>query len=386
MPFLKLGSAINAVTENRNVWVCSEMSNEYVLFWEPKHAFEKVFSDLKKAKKSIHIETFLFGSDLVGKELIDILAKKSMKIPVTLIVDGYGLQNMNKSFRKKIDESKIKFVVFNPLWQQIRRFNIRRWFRTLPYRNHRKVTIIDGEIAYVGGMNYHHDELKWHDLFSRIKGPIVNQLLNSAREMTKIATRKKTERRKIKKQNTMIYTTKDCITRQIPLSKHRPLKKQLKQILRTAKKEVRMTTPYFIPDPHFHQLLHATTKRGVRIKLIVPRRSDRNVADILTNMNLFIANKAGVEIRFLGKMTHAKYIVADDYMCSFGSSNMDYQSFYNNYELNITSKNKKLSLELQNQFDKDWNKSKPFEINLWNNRSKRRKLMEKILQPFKKYF
>lgn len=383
---MKLGNVASVIIENKNALDYNEMNNEYELFWEPRRAFQKVFSDLKKANKSIHIETFMFKSDVVGKELIEILAKKSKEIPVTIIVDGYGLQNINKVFRKKIDESKIKFVIFNPIWQNIRRFHVRKWFRALPYRNHRKLTIIDGKIAYTGGMNYHQDELKWHDLFSRIKGPIVKQLVSTASEMTKIATRKKTERRKIKKQNTVMYTNSDCITRQIPLSRHHPLKKQLKKILRTAKKEVRITTPYFIPDPHFHQLLHVTAKRGIKVKLIVPKRSDRSIADILTNMNLFIAHKAGVEIRFLPKMTHAKYIVADEYMCSFGSANMDYQSFYNNYELNITSKNRQLATELQKQFDKDWEKSKSFEIKLWNNRSRIRKIMEKIIHPFRKYF
>jgi len=377
------------------------INNQYEVFWNPTKTFQKVFSDLKKAQKSIHIETFMFESDSTGTKLINILLDKAKKIKVTLIVDGYGLQNLDKKTKEKIKESKIKFIIFNPLWQNIKKFNIRKLFRSLPYRNHRKLTIIDNKIAYVGGMNYHDSELEWHDLFVRIKGPIIKQLVATAKEMTNITNRNfairqltkikakkiiKFIERKINKKNTKLQTTEDCITRQIPLSKHRPLKKQLKQLLNLAKKEVRITTPYFIPDPQFHKFLRNTIKKGVNIKLIVPQQSDKSLADILTKMNLMLAFKEKIKIRFLQKMTHAKYIIADDEMCSFGSANMDYQSFYNNYELNITSKNKKLIEKLNQQFKLDWKKSKPFEIQKWNNRSRLYRLSEKIVHPFRKYF
>lgn len=362
------------------------MNNQYEVFWEPKKAFQKVFLDLKKAKKSIHIETFMFQTDKTGLELITILLDKAEQIPVRIIVDGYGLQGINKNIKKKIENSKIKLLIFNPKWQHINKFMIRKWFRALPYRNHRKLTIIDDEIAYVGGMNYHDSELEWHDLFTRIKGPIVDLLKKHAKEMMGIATKRKNSKRKINKKNTLYFKNNDCITRQIPLSRHRPLKKQLKKILRGAKKEVYLTTPYFIPDPQFHNLLRKTTKRGVKVKLLVPIQSDRTIADILTNVNLFLAYKEKIEIRLMAQMTHAKYIIADNKICSYGSANMDYQAFYNNYELNITTNNKKLITEIKERFQKNWETATPFAINTWDKRPRIRKIMEKILHPFSKYF
>lgn len=362
------------------------VSNVYKTFWNPKHAFEEVFNELKKAKNSIYIETFMFESDSVGKKLVDILIEKSKTINVVLVVDGYGLQKISSKYQNLILESKINYIVFNPIWQHIKKFRVRRWFRSLPYRNHRKLILIDNNLAFIGGMNLHSSELKWHDLLVKITGPILSQIRSVRKEMFGILNRPLNKLRKINAKNTLIFNKSDCVTRQIPLSFHKSLKKQLRQICRLAQKELCINTPYFITDPQFHNFLRLATKRGVHVKLLVPEKSDRSIADSLTRLNLFLAYKENVDIRLFSKMTHAKFILADDILCSFGSSNMDYQSFYNNYELNITSNNKSLISSIHKEFNKNWNASKPFNPSVWTKRSRLKKLKVKILNRFRKYF
>lgn len=406
-----------------------DSNNTFHVFSEPLKAFSDVFTKLEKAKKSIYIETFELKNDSVGKELIQILIEKSKIIPVTLIVDDRGLGILPKKVKQKIKNSNIEYLIFNPWFVHIKKLRLKRLFSNMLHTNHRKLTIIDDKIAYVGGVNYSGKEINWRDIFVRIKGPLVNQLILASKEMKGIVSKKRHERRKIfsqlsrknkkfddkvirqipqiwaltksknkttnkSKNKTKNTISKDIksknikkISKQILSKRHHTLTTSLIREIKKAKKEILITTPYFVPPLQLLIPLHNAIKRKVKITILVPRKSDGKMSSILTRHFAFVAYKENINMFLLPKMTHAKYVIIDDKYCSFGSANLDYQTWFHNYELNIGSKNEKLIKQVKRIWNKDLKTASEFDPKKdYLNRTRMHRLYERILKKFKHRF
>lgn len=359
--------------------------NSYTLFKEPKKTFKEIFSELKKAKKSIYIEAYELKNDQISRELFRILARKSLEVKVIIIVDDFGFKTPSKETKKLIDESKIEFNIFNPVWNALKEKHISKISRFV-LRSHRKLTIIDERLAYTGGTNYTAQEILWRDIFVKIKGPLVADLTRSFFEMRRLTKSKLTIKQPINKKLTKKFKNKDIVVRQIPHSFHRPLHSELTSLFANAKKEIVLTTPYFVPTVQLLFMMYKAIRRGINLKILIPEKSDHYWVDIVSDFfaNILFRNKAKVYLQ--KQMSHAKYIVFDNDVCTFGSANFDYQTFYNNHELNIISNNKEIVSDLKNLFNDDSKKSIIFNDKTRRNKKFIRKIFEKIINPFKKYF
>ncbi len=363
--------------------------NKYEVFSEPIKAFSNVFSNLKKAKKSIYIETFELKNDSIGRELIKILIEKSKKIPVTLIVDDRGLGILPKKIKNTIAKSNIEYYIFNPWFVHIKRLRLKRLMSNMLHTNHRKLTIIDETIAYVGGINFSAKEINWRDILVRIKGPILSSLILASEEMKGIVVKKRRQQRKIvSKLSRRNNDTTDKVIRQIPQTiNHNTLTRTIIKEIKKAKKEILITTPYFVPPLKLLIPLHKAIKRKVKITILVPRKSDGKMSSILTRHFAFLSYKEKINMFLLPKMTHAKYLIIDNKYCSFGSANLDYQTWFSNYELNISSTNKDLIKQLKSTWNKDIKTASEFNPKKdYLNKTKMYKLYEKILKKFKHRF
>lgn len=359
--------------------------NSYELFSVPKKTFSKVFEDIARAKKSIYIESYELRNDTIGRELIRILARKSLEVKVILIVDDFGFKSPSKTIIKLIENSHIEFHVFNPVKNALREKHLSKMTRFV-LRNHRKLTIIDEKIAYVGGTNYTAQELKWRDIHVRIKGTIVATLTRSFFEMKRLTKNKNIMHQPVNKKLTKKFKEADIIVRQIPHTHHRPLRKELKKLFAQSKKEIKITTPYFVPIVPLLYMMYKAIRRGVKIKVLIPYKSDFYWVDMVSDLfaALVYANKGEVYLQH--QMSHAKYIVFDNEICTFGSANFDYQTFYNNHELNIITKNKSIVKDLSKLFDTDCKQSTKFSLKTRRNNNVFRRFFVKIAYQFKKYF
>ncbi len=344
------------------------MTNKYIVFDEPKKSFKRIFQLIKSAKKSIYIETYRFASDKIGRDLLDLLIKKSEKgLEVTVLVDSLGWGKFSKQKRKELDESRIKLFIFNPLFENFS-FSKAKKFWNIHFRNHRKLTLIDDKIAFVGGTNYSSRELTWRDLFVEITGPIVKELEFSAREMQKIAMKKHFQKRTILKKLSKNFVKEDILVRQVPYSKHRLLKKELIKIFNSAKDEILIATPYLVPDLPFRRALKKAVKRGIKINILIPKNADGYMVNLMNHFGSYLSHEAGINVFLYPKMMHSKFVIIDNNVCTFGSANLDYQTFNHNYELNIISKNKSLIKQLKKSFFTDLKISKPYEEKTWSKR------------------
>lgn len=363
------------------------MENKYNVYSDTKTAFERIFSELENAKKSIYVETYKIDRDKIGTRFLDILMAKSESVKTELMVDYWGTQRQPLKRLKRIKDSRLSYILFNPMYFKVSSLNVKRFLERLHVRNHRKLIIIDEERAFVGGMNFNSEELRWKDLLVEIKGPIVSQLISAANEMKSIASRLNIfEKRPINKKLAKEFSGKDLVMRQIPASKYCKLRKSFFRLLDGAKEEILFTTPYFIIDIAFISHLRKAVKRGVKVKIIIPNKSDNFVADILNKWFAFLKHNEGAEVYLFKGMTHAKYTVVDGKKCTFGSANMDYQTWLHNYELNIMSSNKKLSHDLKKMFNDTLKDCERFTSKMWWKRSLIRRLLEPIAKLFKSHF
>ena len=358
--------------------------NTYLLYTEPQKTFSAIFAAMKQAKKSITFETFDIGNDAVGEQLIRIAAQKSKTIPVEGIVDSYQ-HYPNEFIEQTIHNSRIKLHVFHPIRENIVSIRFKKMIEWLHIRTHRKVTIIDETIAFVGGTNYNAKELGWRDIMVKITGPIVKDLVKSFKESKGIATKHLYAPRKINKKLTKTFTNKDVMLRTMPLSTHKSIFSTILKLIKQAKKEIIIVTPYFVADTGIGVALRAAIKRGVHISILIPKKGDHYSADIYTKFNAFVATKQGMSVFEYPRMVHAKYMIVDD-VVMFGSANFNNRSLHYDYELNIATKDKKLHKQLRNLALADISISKQFKTATWKNRSWKQRIMQGILRPIRKYF
>lgn len=357
----------------------------YQLFSEPKKTFEDVFNELKNAQSSIYLEAYDLVNDSISRELFRILARKSLDIKVVVIVDDFGFERPSKTTKKLIEASNIQMYRFNPLWQALKEKYISKISKFV-MRTHRKLTIIDEKIAYVGGTNYTAAELSWRDIFVKIRGPLVSDLTKAFFEMKELCLNRNILHQPINKGLTREFKDTDILLRQVPHSRHRPYRKEFKRLFDAAKKEIRITTPYFIPTRYFQRMITRAIKRGVAVTILIPKKSDLYWVDILSDHFAAKLLNKKAKVCLQDQMSHAKYIVFDNTVCTFGSSNFDYVSFHNNHELNIISKDKKLVSELINLFDSDRKKSTAFSLISKRNKSLFKHAVARILYRFRKFF
>jgi cardiolipin synthase len=360
--------------------------NKYKLFDEPTKAYERIFKKISNAKKSIYVETYRIANDPIGRKLIDLLIKKSEEgLKVEVICDDLGWGKFSYLRRKKILESKIKLHIFNPWFEKITWSNFRKYWN-IHFRDHRKLTIVDEKIAYVGGMNYTSRELKWKDMAVEIEGDILKDLVLCSKEMIKISDKKNFKRRKIYKKLSKKFDGEDIIVRQIPYSKHRLLKKELIKIFDSAREEIIIVTPYLVPDLPFRRALRKAVKRGIRITIMIPKKTDSLLSNMMNHFGSYVSTKSGINVILYPKMIHSKYLIVDSEIASFGSANLDYQTFNHNYELNILTRNQKLIHDLKRSFGKDSKLCEKYHEKNWSKRFWINKLVMRILVKYKNHF
>lgn len=360
--------------------------NNYKLLDDPKIAFNQIFKRIKNAKKSIYVESYIISNDPIGRKLIDMLIDKSENgIDVKIICDNLGWRGFSKSRTKKIMNSDIELHIFNPWFKNISWKNLKKYWN-IHFRNHRKLTIIDSKYAFIGGMNYTIREFAWRDFMIEITGDITNDLISSSHEMLGICNKKHFKKRKIYKKLSKEFYNKDIIVRQIPYSRHRYLKKEIIKLFNFAKKEIIITTPYLMPDLPFRKALRHAVNRGIDVKILIPKKTDNWMSTMINHFGSYLATKSGIFVFTHPQMIHSKYLLIDEIVCSFGSANMDYQTFNHNYELNIISNKKSIIKDLKKSFLKDIKISSPYSEKSWSKRIWINRVIMKILIKHKRHF
>lgn len=316
------------------------------LYTEGDQLFDAMLSAISRAQKQVCMETYIFADDEVGHDFAQALSERAKAgVEVRLMVDAMGsLFQFYRTLGPMLERSGVK----------LRHFHRWHWREPLRYnrRNHRKLLVVDGETAFLGGFNIHRQSsqkyfgaLRWRDTHASFQGKLAHQ----AAELFDAFWQG--DRHRLPKEDEQDNSV--LVPNQTRLCRQR-LACIYADFLSSAKQQVCLTTPYFVPDSHTQKALLCAVQRGVEVRLLVPRTSDIRLTRWAANAVYARLLDAGVKIyEYLPRMLHAKIAIADEKWATLGTANLDYRSLFQNYELNLVSKDSDLCQRLQMQFEVD---------------------------------
>ena len=360
--------------------------NTVKLLINGEEKFPEVIDALRDAKDHIHIEYYIYEQDEIGEQIENILIEKAKEgVKVRFIYDDFGSPNIRKKTEQKMRAAGIEIYPF----QKVLFYLIAN---RLNYRNHRKIIVIDGQTAFTGGINVSDKyinnkpgKLFWRDTHLRIDGPGVFYLQYLFLANWNFCTGKIIEPEK--SQFLIPSTHQDDRFLQVaasgPDSEQPSVLFSLLQAIYLAKKEILISTPYFIPGDSILEALRIAALSGLSVKLLVPGVCDSKFVNAASKSYYEDLLCAGVDIYMYRKgFVHAKTLVSDGSLSIIGTANMDYRSFELNFEVNVMVYDRKFSEQLRNVFFKDLEDAEKIDKDEWCKRPAYKQLPERIARLF----
>lgn len=357
------------------------IKNKVSILRNGEEKFPEVMASLAKAKHHIHIEYYIFDNDSIGGPLSDLLIEKVKEgVEVRILVDGVGSLSLKKSYFTKMRNGGILIEEFMPVL-------FPSFTSKINYRDHRKIIVIDGETGFTGGINLDdryinqsRNQLYWRDTHLKIEGEAVKTLqflffLNwQFVTQTEFTPNNVYFPEIINKGNHCIQ-----INASGPDWELSSIMDSFFIGITSAKKNIRIATPYFIPNQSILDAIITAVKSDIQVELMIPFKSDSWIVQAASMSFVESLLKEGVRIFLYKKgFLHSKVIVIDDNFASVGTANMDYRSFDLNHEVNTYIYDKDIVETLHQQFKEDINECLEIQLNDWQNRGLKQKLKESL--------
>jgi cardiolipin synthase len=345
--------------------------NRFQLYTEGDAFYARLLECIHRASDSILIESYIFADDEIGRRFTHALAERVRAgVEVKLHLDAaaslvWGSNRLQRAFeRANID---------------VRWFHRWNWREPLHYnrRNHRKLAVFDRRRAFLGGFNIHREssravygENRWRDTQVEFEGPLAAQ----AAALFDVFWR----------QGAGARIRVDSSDDNMLVSSHAVRGRYYLHYLyathfRSAEACIFLSTPYFVPDRRTQQGLIAAARRNVDVRVLVSRKSDSRLAQWAARATYAKLLRAGVKVyEYLPRVLHTKTLVVDGRRACIGTANVDYRSFFSNYELNLFSRDRALAEALEEQFLVDLEQSERILPRTWAKRRWRAHLAELI--------
>lgn len=349
---------------------------QFQIFSRPEEIYSRMLKDISGAKSSIYLETYIYDNDSVGSRFRELLIKKAKQgVKIKLLLDAWG-SGADKNYFKNLIKLGAEVKFFRELRYVIKIFTKNH------ERNHRKLLLIDEKISYIGSANITKSCLKWRELVIRLQGPITEHFISSFNNSWNLSGKLNA-----KKIGSMIHSGY-TIVQDLPssLRRKRPSERKYIHLINGAKEKIKIETPYFVPSIRVRRALRRAAKRGVKITLILPEKSNHLLPDLIRNRYLGKLLKKRIKIfYFKPGLLHSKLLIIDDKFFLLGSSNLDYRSLKHQYEINLIGQDKKMILELKRYFYETLSKSRELKYDEWKNRSSFTRFLEVISSSIRKY-
>ncbi|TBL76097.1 cardiolipin synthase [Paenibacillus thalictri] len=364
------------------------MDNDIVVFNDGKAKFDALFEDIRNAEKEINVQYYIIQKDALGRRLRDELTKKAKEgVKVRLLYDEIGSKRMTRSFFNELIAHGGEVEAFFPSLFRLINFRINN-------RNHRKLCIIDGEIAYIGGFNVGDEYLGldakigyWRDTHFRIEGGAVDLIQGRfILDWNKAASGKKTNRDhfSFRSERHPGHSAVQIISSG-PNSQTEHLKNMYLKLIMSAKKSIYIQTPYFIPDSSFMDACKIARLSGVDVRIMIPNKPDHPFVYSATLAYAGELLPYGVKIFEYEKgFLHAKTIVVDQEVASVGTMNIDTRSFRLNFEVNALVYDEKVAIQLYDLFLQDSKHCSELTLERYEARSnlaKAKEAVSRLLSP-----
>ena len=345
--------------------------NSVTLLMNGQEKFDDMFEAIRQARSSIHLEYFNFRNDSVAKLLFTILeAKAEQGVEVRALFDGFGNTSNNRPLKKShlaaIRSHGVQIYEFNPV-----KFP---WIDDIFNRDHRKIVVIDGQLAYTGGMNvadYYVNGTEqvgeWHDMHCRIEGEEVNTLQKIFLRMWKKVTGEEIHGAKYYRYGSEVGYFKGLkpdttatrgrkmvgIINREPHTSNEIIREFYYNAINFARDSIKIINPYFTPSPRLKRALRKAAERGVKVELMLSVKSDIPLTPDCGFYNAHRLMKRGVKVwMFKPGFHHTKIIMVDGKFCTVGSANLNSRSLRWDYEENAVIVDKHTTKELSDLFER----------------------------------
>lgn len=367
------------------------VGNKAVLLQDGPATFQAMFTAISNAKDHVNLETYIIEDDEVGNRFAEALIEKQTQgVQVNFIYDSVGSMNAPKAFFKRLTDSGINVLEFNP----INPLKVKKGW-DVNQRDHRKLLIVDGQSAFLGGINISSvysggsfsahskqrpdGKIPWRDTHLHLEGPVVGEF-----QKLFLATWEKQKGESLAPRNYFpkLGNRGKEVVRAIGSSPDEPyslIYATLISAIGSAETTVNLTNAYFVPDAQLLATLKDASGRGVDVKIILPSSTDFWM--VFHAGRSFYTELLGAGVRIYERrdaLLHAKTALIDGVWSTVGSTNLDWRSFLHNDEINAVILGQEFGAQMQAMFDKDLVSSDLITLEQWNQRSVGMRLKEII--------
>lgn len=342
---------------------------------------QSMIRELSRARHHIHLEYYIFEDDAVGRLLRDVLIDRARAgVKVRVLYDDVGCWKVDHAFYEQMLCEGIEV-------QGFLKVRFPQFTSKVNYRNHRKLTIIDGEVGFIGGMNIAERYLKgvswgsWRDTQVKLSGKAVYGLQTAfltdwyAVDRSLITSAKYFPAMPSRGETIAQIVTSD------PVGEWKDIMQGLMMAICSARHYFYVQSPYFVPTEQIKTALQTAALSGVDVRLMLPKRADTWLIHESSLSYLEDMMKAGVKIYLYRRgFLHSKLMVCDDELSTVGSTNMDFRSFEHNFEANAFFYDKMTALAIKNIFLEDQKHCLLLSSKIWNKRSWKNKVIESIVR------
>ncbi|NHF57722.1 cardiolipin synthase [Flavobacteriaceae bacterium TP-CH-4] len=358
--------------------------NSLVYLKDGKTTFESIFEALEKAQHFIHLQYYIFEEGSLADSLLEVFRRKEAAgVQIRLIYDGVGSFSLSRPYLTKLQEIGVEVVPFLP-------FRFGRFLRSVNYRNHRKIIVVDGKVAFTGGINISDKYLKgdptlghWHDMHLRIEGPAAADLNRVFLEDWQLVDGRRPVAIDSVFQTTGMGATDVQIVSSGPDDDFPTIEEVYFSIINNARKYLYITNPYIIPGQAILTGLETAALSGVDVRLLISEKNDSSLVNWSVRSYFEELLRASVKIYlFPHGFLHSKLMVCDDFVASVGTANMDVRSFEQNYEVNAIVYDSNFAKALRDDYLLDCSKS----IHLTYDTHRQRPWLERLKEGIAKIF
>jgi len=354
-----------------------EQHNQVDILTNGDQFYPAMLDAIHRARETINIECYIFKDGEIGQRFVDALSARARAgVRVSFVMDAIGSFGVFRHFRHALTAAGCRVEAYRGMrWYSLARLN---------NRTHRELLVVDGRVAFVGGAGVadwwwrpHKGKPMWRDMMARIEGPVVSDIQGVTAEnwleccgeiLTGVETYKPHE---------AAGTTAAFAIKSSPSDRATVSRVLFQTIVEEATHDVRIATPYFLPDRAFRGAFRRAAARGVEISVLVPGSgTDQQWVRLASRRNYGALLEAGIRIfEYEPGMTHVKVLVADRLWTVIGTTNLDNRSFEHNDEVNVAIRDAAVASRLLTDFERDLAHSTEITLPAW----RARPLWEKLI-------
>lgn len=331
------------------------VGNEAELLIDGKVTFDSIFEGIDRAQKYILVQFYIVKADGLGNELKDRLIQRAKQgIEVYFLYDEVGSMGLPDQYVSDMQSAGVKVHKFNTTKGRTNRFQ-------LNFRNHRKIVVVDGNEAWVGGHNVGDEYLgigeigAWRDTHVRVAGPAAQSIQISFVEDYHWAADEILHLNWVPEKSKTDKPVAALALPSGPADEFETCTLLFMRAIQSATTRLWIASPYFVPDEQFITALHLAVLRGVDVKILIPRKTDNPLVNLTHWAYIKELKRLGVSLFWYEKgFLHQKVVLVDDELATIGTANFDNRSFRLNFEITLLIKNKEFAGSVARMLEDDF--------------------------------